>query len=55
MKFSTLPFNQSIFVSSSPFDLFILMYGDLLLLPQKEGLDITFLLLMIILIIVGFI
>jgi hypothetical protein len=34
---------------------FILMYGDLLLLPQKEGLDIMSLLLIIILVIVGFI
>jgi len=56
-KFSALPFNQSISVSSSPFDLirFILMYGDLLLMPQNKGFDIMSLLLMIILVIVGFI
>jgi len=35
--------------------LFILMYGGLHLLPQKESLDIIFLLLMIIHVIVGFI
>ena len=45
----------SVSVSSSPVDLVHLMYGGLLLFPQKEGLDIMFLLLMIVLSIVGFI
>jgi hypothetical protein len=42
VKFSTLPFNQSIYVSSSLFDL---NHFDVCgpLLPQKEGLDIMFL------------
>ena len=38
-----------------PMTRFIMMYGGVLLFPQKKGFDIMFLLLMIILAIVGFI
>ena len=44
-KFLALPFNRSVSASSSPFDL-IHLYEGLLLFPQKEGIDIMFLLLM---------
>lgn len=51
-RFFALPFNQCV---SSSFTWFILMCGDLSLLPQNGGLDIMSLLLMITLDIVGFI
>ena len=54
-KFSALPFNRSISISSSPFDL---IHSDIWgpsLVSTKEGLNIMSLLLMIILVIVGFI
>ena len=55
-KFFALPFNQNIYVSSSPFALIHSdVWGDLLMLPKNKGLDIMLLLLMTILVIVGFI
>jgi hypothetical protein len=53
-NFSALPFNRSISISSSPFDLIHSDVWGPLMLPQKVGLDIIFHLLMIILVIIEF-
>jgi hypothetical protein len=54
-KFYVLPFNRSIFVSSSPFDLIHSNVRGSSPVATKEGLNIMSLLLMIILVIVRFI
>ena len=54
-KFFILPFNRSIFVSSSPFDLIHSNVWGSSPVATKEGLNIMSLLLMIIPVIVGFI
>ena len=55
IKFFILPFNRSIFVSSSPFDLIHSNVWGSSPVATKEDLNIMSLLLMIILVIVGFI
>ena len=54
-KFSALPFNRSVSVSSSSFDIIHYDVWGPSPVPIKEGLDIMFLLLVIILTIIGFI
>ena len=54
-KFSALPFTRSVSIYFSPIDLIHYDVQGLQLFSQKDGLDVMFLLLMIILAIVGFI